>query len=198
MDNNRTLREELLNRLANSRIPYNIDYDYPDLFGKYGFTVNAICDYWVWYTDDNKDISWYKKDEKCICEPDFRIASRYASGWKERGRECLPLTEATDIELLEMLTIVNNYWIDYYKKELKYSERKSLKLEEFVGECERRYFGYDKKGYVVLDDKTIEKILDSILDILDEKFHIDPEIIKRYDMAYYNRQHLKYKEENNE
>ena len=75
------------------------------------------------------------------------------------------MAEATDNELLEMLAIANDYWLNKYQIWYEDSKKKSSKLDEFIGECERKYFGYDKDGYT---DKTIDRILDAVLKRLEE------------------------------
>ena len=83
---------------------------------------------------------------------------------REHGH--LPLTDATDIELLEMWAIADNYWLHKYQGWLKRSEEKSSKLDRFIGECEMKYFGYDEDGYT---DKTVDRIFKSIFEILEGK-----------------------------
>lgn len=132
-------REELIYRVQHCTPQLGWEYKYPDLYGKYGMTIFGICDGWYWFTEDN-------------------IAD-YA-----RSCGCLPLTNATDVELLEMWAIADNYWLNEYKKWYKKSESKSAKLDRFIGECERKYFGYDPNGYT---DKTIDRIFNSIFKTLD-------------------------------
>lgn len=115
--------------------------EYPDLFGKYGTGVYGICDYWHWFTEDN--------------------ITDYA---REHGH--LPLTDATDIELLTMWAIADNYWLTQYEKWYRRSKEKSSKLDRFIGECEMKYFGYDEDGYT---DKTIDRIFNSIFEVLDNR-----------------------------
>ena len=76
----------------------------------------------------------------------------------------MPLTEATDIELFEMWALADHYWLNKYRGWNKRSEEKSSKLDEFMGKCARKYFGYDEDGYT---DKTIDRIFNSIFEILD-------------------------------
>ena len=135
-------REELLNKVRNSTPYYTFNTDYPNLFGKYGTMVTGICDYWLWYEEG--------------------MLSEYAL---EKGFR--PLTDATDNELLEMLAITNEYWLNCYKKWYEESKRKSSKLDSFIGRCEKDYFGYDKDGYT---DETIDRVFNSIYEILDEHF----------------------------
>ena len=132
-------REELIYKVQHYTPQLGWEYKYPDLYGKYGMTISGICDGWYWFTEDN--------------------ITDYA-----RARGCLPLTNATDAELLEMWAIADNYWLNEYKKWYEKSESKSAKLDRFIGECERKYFGYDPNGYT---DKTIDRIFNSIFKTLD-------------------------------
>lgn len=136
-------REELLNKVRNCIPQLGWDSVYPDLYGKYGITVSGIYDGWHWFEEDN--------------------ITEYA-----RQHGCLPLTDASDIELLTMWAIADNYWLNKYKKWYKRSEEKSSKLDEFICKCEIKYFGYDEDGYT---DKTIERIFKSVFDILDKQYH---------------------------
>ena len=133
-------REEILEKVRNCTPQLGWDSVYPDLYGKYGMTMCGICDCWLWFTEDN--------------------ITDYA---REHGH--LPLTDASDIELLTMWAIADNYWLGEYKKWLDRSMIKSSKLDIFIGECEKKYFGYDEDGYT---DKTIDRIFNSIFKILDE------------------------------
>ena len=134
-------RFELLNKVRNCTPQLGWDDKFPNLYGKYGMTICGICDCWHWFEEDN--ITDYSR---------------------EHG--CLPLTDATDIELLEMWAIADSYWLGKYKEWLKRSEEKSSKLDGFIGKCEREYFGYDDDGYT---DKTIDRVFNSIFEILDSK-----------------------------
>lgn len=137
-------REELLAKVRNCSPKFGWESDYPDLFGKYGMGVYGICDYWYWFEEDN--ITDYARDH---------------------GHA--PLTDATDIELLTMWATADNYWLNQYKEWYDRSEEKSAKLDQFIGKCERDYFGYDKDGYT---NKTIERIFSSVFQVLDSVFHI--------------------------
>lgn len=134
-------REELLNKVRQCTPQLGWDEKYPNLYGKYGMTISGICDRWHWFEEDNI------------------INSAKLFG-------CLPLTDATDIELLEMWAIADNYWLNQYKESLKRSKEKSSKLDRFIGECEMKYFGYDEDGYT---NKTIDRIFNSIFKILDKQ-----------------------------
>lgn len=133
-------REELLYKVRHCVPNLGWDFEYPNLFGKYGMTIAGICEFWYWFEEDN--------------------ITDYA---RERGH--LPLTEATDIELFEMWAIADNYWLNKYRQWYDESKSKSSKLDIFIGECERRYFGYDSDGYT---DKTIDRIFNSIFEALDK------------------------------
>lgn len=135
-------REELLQKVRNCTPWLGAESDYPDLFGKYGMGVYGICEGWYWF-EENK-------------------ISNYA-------RECghLPLTDASDNELLTMWALADNYWLNKYQEWSLLYKKKCDKLNMFIGECERRYFGYDEDGYT---DKTIDRIFKSVFEILDETF----------------------------
>lgn len=134
-------RERLLEKVRSCTPQLGWDYEYPDLYGKYGMTISGICDGWHWFEEDN--------------------ITEYA---RNKGR--LPLTDATDEELLEMWATADSYWLNQYQQWYDKSKEKSSKLDRFVGECERRYFGYDEDGYT---DKTIDRIFNSIFEILDKQ-----------------------------
>ena len=133
-------REELLCKVKHCTPGLGWDFEYPNLYGKYGMTISGICDYWCWFTEEN--------------------ITDYA---REHGH--LPLTDATDMELFEMWATADNYWLNQYQEWYDASENKSAKLYKFIGECERRYFGYDADGYT---DKTIDRIFNSIFEVLDK------------------------------
>ena len=134
-------REELLNKVRKCTPDYGWESEYPDLYGKYGMGVYGVCDYWHWFEEDNIT--------------DYARANGHA-----------PLTDATNEELLTMWAIADSYWLSKYKEWYSRSEEKSRKLNMFIGECERKYFGYDEDGYT---DKTIDRIFNSIFNILDNK-----------------------------
>lgn len=133
-------RDKLLNKVRNCTPNLGWEFAYPDLYGKYGMTIIGICDYWYWFEEDN--------------------ITDYA---RQHGH--LSLTDATDDELLEMWAIADNYWLQKYKEWYRRSEEKSSKLDRFIGECERKYFGYDKE----YTDKTIDRIFNSIFEILEKE-----------------------------
>ena len=134
-------KEELLNKVRNCTPQLGWDNVYPDLYGKYGITISGICDGWHWFEEDN--------------------ITEYA---RKHGH--LPITDASDIELLTMWAIADNYWLNKYKEWYRCSQEKSSKLDRFIGECERKYFGYDEDGYT---NKTIDRIFNSIFEILDNQ-----------------------------
>ena len=113
-----------------------------DTFKTYGITYCGICDGWSWFRKGN--------------------ITQYAI---ENGHK--PIEEATREELWKMLAMSSMYWEGNYKEWNKQSEKKSDILDRFIGECERKYFGYDEDGYTL---KTINKILDNVRCVLREKF----------------------------
>lgn len=136
-------RTELLNKVRNCTPQLGWDDKFPNLYGKYGMTICGICDRWHWFEEDK--ITEYSR---------------------QKGH--LPLTDATDVELLEMWAIADHYWLNKYKEWLKRSEEKSSKLDNFIGKCEREYFGYDDDGYT---DRTIDRIFNSIFEILNNSLY---------------------------
>lgn len=66
-----------------------------------------------------------------------------------------------------MWAIASDYWLNKYKVWYRKSEEKSSKLDQFIGRCERDYFGYDKEGYTL---KTIDRIFNSIIEVLNKHF----------------------------
>lgn len=134
-------RKDLLNKVRQCTPDLGFDKKYPRLFGVYGITAGGLYDGFYWFDDKLTDYG-----RKCGCKL---------------------LTEATDAELLEMWAITNGYWLDYYKKWLEKSEEQLHKLHSFVGKCDRDYFGYDINCYT---DEAIDRIFNSIYEILDEHF----------------------------
>lgn len=135
-------RDFLLDKVRECTPSLGWDEKYPDLFGKYGMTMCGICDGWIWFEEDK--------------------ITDYA---REKGHK--PITDATDTELLEIWAMASDYWLNKYEVWLRESEEKSSKLDQFIGRCERNYFGYDKEGYTL---KTIDRILNSIIDVLNKHF----------------------------
>lgn len=133
-------RNQLLNLVRECCPELGWDDKYPDLFGKFGTTIGGICVGWQWFEKDN-----------------------ITDAAKANGHQ--PITSATKEELLEMLVMVDHYRLNQYKEWYKKSKEKSSKLDEFIGKCERDYFGYDKDGYT---DKTINRIFNSVYEALDE------------------------------
>ncbi len=100
-------RQELLDAVNQSSPALGWDTKYPNLFGKYGFTLVGVCEGWVWFDSDT------------ITE------SARCSGH-------LPLSDAGDEELLEMLSMERGYWLDRYETWLKQAEEKARRLEEML------------------------------------------------------------------
>lgn len=136
---NNVNREDLLNKVRQCTPDLGFDEKYPQLFGIYGITAGGLYDGFHWFDDKLTDYG-----RKCGCKP---------------------LTEATDAELLEMWAITQDYWLGEYKEWLERSKEKSSKLDHFIGDCERMYFGYDEDGYT---DETIDRVFNSIKEILDD------------------------------
>ena len=133
-------REELLDKVRHCVPGLGWEFKYPNLYGKYGITAPGLCDGWYWFAENN--ITDHARD-----------------------RGCLPLTDATDMELFEMWAMADNYWLNKYNEWYNASTKKSAKLDRFIGQCERKYFGYDTDGYT---DKTIDRIFNLIFEILDK------------------------------
>jgi len=136
-------RDDLLNKVRNCTPYYGWESKYPELYGKYGMGIYGICERWHWFEEDN--------------------ITNYA---REHG--CAPLTEATNEELLLMWAMADSYWLSEYEKWYDHACKKARKLDEFVGKCERKYFGYDENGYT---DKTIDRVLSSVFEVLDNKLN---------------------------
>ena len=132
-------REELLAKVKTCTPDLGWEDEYPNLYGKYGRTIPGICDYWSWFTEDN--------------------ISEHA-----RRKGCHPLTDATDIELLEMWAVASDYWLHKYEQWYNDSVKKCSKLDSFIGKCERDYFGYDDR----YTNETIDRIFDSVFENLDK------------------------------
>ncbi len=134
-------REDILNKVRRCTPNFGWEHEFPELFGKYGMECHGVYEGWYWFTEDNiTDIA------------------------RSHGRR--PLTDASDVELLTMWAMADSYWLGQYREWLKRAEKKSSKLDMFIGECERRYFGYDEDGYA---DKTIDRIFNSVFEALDKK-----------------------------
>ena len=100
-------RQGLLDAVNQSSPALGWDTKYPNLFGKYGFTRVGVLDSWVWFDSDT------------ITE------SARCSGH-------LPLSDASDEELLEMLSMERGYWVDRYETWLKQAEEKIHRLEDML------------------------------------------------------------------
>jgi hypothetical protein len=114
-----------------------------DTFKTYGMTYTGICDGW----------EWFRKDKI----PQYAI---------DKGHK--PIEEATNEELWKMLAMSSMYWEGNYEEWYEQSKRKSSILDRFIGDCERKYFGYDSEGYTT---NTIYRILNTIDTILKEKLN---------------------------
>lgn len=134
-------REDILNKVRRCTPNFGWEHEFPELFGKYGTEYHGVYEGWYWFTEDNiTDIA------------------------RSHGRR--PLTDASDVELLTMWAMADSYWLGQYREWLKRAEKKSSKLDMFIGECERRYFSYDEDGYT---DKTIDRVFNSVFEALDKK-----------------------------
>lgn len=150
-------REEILNKVRNCTPGLGWDTKYPDLYGKYGMTISGIYEGWHWFEEDN--------------------ITDYA-------RKCghLPLTDATNSELLQMWAIADNYWLNQYMNWYHKEQDKAFKLHAFISKCERKYFGYDEDGYT---DKTIDRVFNSIFNALDNPQEA-VKVIRCKDCKYYS------------
>lgn len=133
-------RDELLKKVRKCTPDYTFGEDYPNLFGKYGVMVCGVCEYWYWYEEGKLT--------------DYAL---------QKG--CRPLTDATDKELLEMLAITNEYWLNYYQIWYNDTRKQLSKFNEFVRKCNKDYFKYHKSTSNMTD-----KVLDSIYSILNDCF----------------------------
>lgn len=102
-------------------------------------------------------------------EYDWNILKKYGytisgiyDGWEWKEN----IDTATEEELWQIIAICEWYWAKQYKKWYNKSCIKSNKLDNFIGICERNWFGYDEDGYT---DKTIDRIFNSIINILKNK-----------------------------
>ena len=134
--------DDLCDFVKNHCVPQlGSEYLFP-IFNTYGMTFSGICDGWSWFTKDNITQYALKKGHK-------------------------PIEEATKEELWEMLALSSMYWKGKYEEWNDRNSKKSDILNHFIGDCERKYFGYDNAGYTA---NTIKRILDSIEIILKDKF----------------------------
>jgi hypothetical protein len=83
-------RLALLDKVRQSAPDLGWDDKYPYLFGKYGTTICGIYDGWHWFEVDN------------ITDT-------------ARRHGYLPLTDASDAELLEMFAMSQDYWLGKYR-----------------------------------------------------------------------------------
>ena len=113
-----------------------------ETFKTYGMTYSGICDGW----------EWFRKDK----------ITQYAI---DKGHK--PIEDASNEELWKLLAMSAMYWEENYKEWHHKAEEKSSILDQFIGKCERQYFGYDDEGYT---KNTVHRILNAIDTILKEKF----------------------------
>lgn len=89
------------------------DNDYPELFGKYGYTFCGIGDGFRWYrVDPNTEFTYY---QQAIHDKALEIGK-------------LPIDYATETELWKMLALSNTYWLNNYKEWLDKEEKKNYEL----------------------------------------------------------------------
>ena len=84
-------KQSLVDIVKDSSPWLGADYDFPELFGKYGYTITGICDGWNWFTQDK--ITDHARN----------------NGYK-------PIEEATELELWKMLALSNTYLYNEYKE----------------------------------------------------------------------------------
>lgn len=77
--------------------------------------------------------------------------------WNDKALE-----QATREELLMMLAISFEYWLDLYESLSKKNEEKAQKLDEFVGTCEEEFFGYDDSYTLEIVDRVLEQALETL------------------------------------
>ena len=100
-------KDELLKEIKNAPVDYDFEIDYPDLFGKYGYMVTGVSEYWKWYKSDS--ITDYGRSH----------------GYK-------PIEEATKEELLEMLFISYKHWYQWYKNRIHDIEEEDRPEREHI------------------------------------------------------------------
>lgn len=135
-------RAELRDRVMKSTPPYGWDMKYPTLFGRYGKTVTGICDDWIWYTSES------------ITDADL-------------GQGKLPLCDASNEELLEMLAVEESYWSKYYQDRCQVVEAKAQKLDKFIGTCSTKYFGHDSQ----YTENSIDRVIEFVYAILARDYY---------------------------
>lgn len=94
-------RKELLEKVRNCTPNLGWDYEYPELFGKYGFMTCGICETWIWFDENN-------------------ISD------KAREKGLKPLTYASDEELLEMWGMCSSYWLEQYESGINVQRKNRL------------------------------------------------------------------------
>ena len=86
------LKKQSLVDIVKDSTPWlGADSDFPELFGKYGYTISGIYDGWDWFTQDS--------------------ITDYAMNHGHK-----PIEEATELELWKMLALTNTYWYNSYKE----------------------------------------------------------------------------------
>ena len=135
-------QRELLDKVMHSLPQFGWDIEYPTLFGKYGKTTSGLLREWVWYTSES------------ITHADRALGKR-------------PLTDASVQELLEMLAVEEGYWSKYYQDRCQVVEAKAQKLDQFVGTCEKKYFGYDE----TYSENSIDRVLEFLYAVLARDYY---------------------------
>lgn len=133
---------ELVDKVLHSLPQFGWDAEYPKLFGKYGKTTTGLCVEWVWCTAES-------------ITPTDRAFGK------------CPLEDASTQELLEMLVIEESYWSKYYQDRCQVVAAKAQKLDQFVGTCEKKYFGYDE----TYSENSIDRVLEFIYAVLARDYY---------------------------
>ena len=132
------LSQPLVDYIVKSIVPpLGAEYDDP-IFNTYGMSISGICDAWHWFTKDN------------ITETAIRHGHK-------------PIEEASELELWQIIALCEWYWEKQYRQWYKKANKKSRRLDKFIGDCERAYFGYDKGDYT---EETVDRVLNSVNEIL--------------------------------
>lgn len=89
----------LVELVVNSTPWLGADHDYPELFGKYGYTFSGIGD----------GFRWYRKDPNSAftCKQVALNNTAMAHGYKA-------IDDATELELWKMLALLETYWCNSY------------------------------------------------------------------------------------
>lgn len=91
----------LVELVVNSTPWLGADNDYPDLFGKYGYTFCGIGDGFRWFRKDPNIKLTYNQ----IALNDKAVANSYKA-----------IDDATELELWKMLALSERYWSNCYKE----------------------------------------------------------------------------------